>query len=542
MKIIDDHSLLSQQQIDLLKQCAAIPFSLGAFGSIDDMLTTLKVDVIIEPGIITRSIPRELEEAQNYWNAQKSQADDYIEEIEHNNIEEIVHNLWIINQNIEVWQKMPLRGLYDPKKNQIKLFPEELQQEYGGQKMDELLVSTLVHEAMHAYFNRPQHKCYPYAIFVEEPLAEYGMLLYLHETKSIYYNWAYDDVSSKNTCYKYGAVMMDQYLSGNTTLREYLESYKILIDKYAIPSVRSNTIVLPKHGVPSSIVLEGKKVSPKWCKLWYFYDKQTKTLGFDGDWRGIELRDFMHMRLMDMRFSHDEPENIYIAEDFQCDDFDTFSEKNVIVSPNNYTFTQGKMGVAPKWCKLLYFYDKRTKTLGFDGDWRGIELRDFMYSLMHMRLLSDEPENIYIAEGFQCDDFHKFTFSEKKLIVSPNNKIFKQGKMDVALLRKDNTPFLSSCGDGLYRICRNGLWGVVDKQLQVIVPLKYGYVWSWDKNELAWVVDRNTNPHQYGLVNKQGQEQVPLIYEGITDNSDGTYTVKRDGQEYTIDKYGKRIN
>lgn len=457
MKIIDDHSLLSQQQLDLLKQCAAIPFSLGAFGSIDDMLTTLKVDVIIEPGIITRSIPRELEEAQNYWNAQKSQADDYIEEIEHN-IEEIVHNLWIINQNIEVWQRMPLRGLYDPKKNHIKLFPEEMQQEYGGQKMDELLVSTLVHEAMHAYFNRPRHKGYPYVIFVEEPLAEYGMLLYLHETKSIYYIWAYDDVSSKNTCYKYGAVMMDQYLSGNTTLREYLESYKILIDKYAIPSVRSNTIVLPKHGVPSSIVLEGKKVSPKWCKLWYFYDKQTKTLGFDGDWRGIELR-------------------------------------------------------------------------------------DFMYSLMHMRLLSDEPENIYIAEGFQCDYqcdyFHIIhTFSRKNVIVSPNNKTFKQGRMGVALWRKDNTPCLEYCGDDSYKICRNGLWGVVDKHLQEIVPLKYGDVWCWDKNELAWVVDRNSK----GLVNKQGQEQVPPIYEDITENSDGTYKVKKSGQEYTIDKYGKRIN
>ena len=540
MKIIDDHSLLSQQQIDLLKQCAAIPFSLGAFGSIDDMLTTLKVDVIIEPGIITRSIPRELEEAQNYWNAQKSQADDYIEEIEHNNIEEIVHNLWIINQNIEVWQKMPLRGLYDPKKNQIKLFPEELQQEYGGQKMDELLVSTLVHEAMHAYFNRPQHKCYPYAIFVEEPLAEYGMLLYLHETKSIYYNWAYDDVSSKNTCYKYGAVMMDQYLSGNTTLREYLESYKILIDKYAIPSVRSNTIVLPKHGVPSSIVLEGKKVSPKWCELLYFYDKQTKTLGFDGDWRGIDLRFFMHMRLMHMRLPFDELENIYIAEGFQCDDFDTFSEKNVIVSPNNYPFTQGKMGVAPKWCKLWYFYDKQTKTLGIDGDWRGTDLR----ILMDMRLPSDEPENIYIAEGFQCDDFHIIhTFTKINVIVSPNNKTFKQGKMGVALLRKDNTPFLMSCRDDSYKICRNGLWGVVDNQLQVIVPLKYNYVAPyWDKNELITVRDYNTNTYQYGLVNKQGQEQVPPKYEGITLNSDGTYKVEKSGQEYTIDKYGKRIN
>ena len=455
MTIIDDHSLLSQQQIDLLKQCAAIPFSLGAYGSIDDMLTTLKVDVIIEPGIITRSIPSELKEAEEYWNAQKSQADDYIEEIEHNNIEEIVHNLWIINQNIEVWQKMPLRGLYDPKKNQIKLFPEEMQQEYGGQKMDELLVSTLAHEAMHAYFNRPRHKGYPYVIFVEEPLAEYGMLLYLHETKSNYYNWAYDDVSSKNTCYEYGAVMMDQYLSGNTTLRKYLESYKILIDKYAIPSVRSNTIVLPEHGVPSSITLDGKKISPKWYK---------------------------------------------------------------------------------------FFYDKQTKTFGFDGDWRGSDLRDFMYRLMHMRLPSDEPENIYIAEGFQCDDFQKFTFSEINVIVSPNNKTFKQGKMGVALLRKDNTPFLNSCGDDSYEICRNGLWGVVDKQLQVIVPLKYGCVWSWDKNGLIRVVDYNSKPYQNGLVNKQGQEQVPLIYEDITENSDGTYKVEQSGQEYTIDKYGKRIN
>ena len=129
------------------------------------------------------------------------------------------------------------------------------------------------------------------------------------------------------------------------------------------------------------------------------------------------------------------------------------------------------------------------------------------------------------------------------MIVSPNNKTFKQGRMGVALLRKDNTPFLSSCGDGLYRICRNGLWGVVDKQLQVIVPLKYNYVAPyWDKNELITVRDYNTNTYQYGLVNKQGQEQVPPKYEGITLNSDGTYKVEKSGQEYTIDKYGKRIN
>lgn len=444
MTIIDDHSLLSQQQLDLLKQCAAVPFSLGMFGSIDNILTKLKVDVIIEPGIITRSIPRELEEAQNYWKAKKSQADDYIEEIE--------HNLRIISQNLEAWRTMPLRGLYDPKKNQIKLFPEEMQQEYSGKSMDELLVSTLAHEAMHAYFNRPRHKRYPYVIFIEEPLAEFGMLLYLHKTKSSYYNWAYTDVRSKNTCYMYGAEMMDQYLSGNTSLREYLESYKILIPKYAIPSGTNTTITLPQHGDSDSIVLGGKLVSPQWLGMLYFYDKRTKTLCLEGDWRGIDLFHFC----MEKRLSHDEPENIYISEGCQCDDFNTFSRINVIVSPNNYTFTQGKMGVA--------------------------------------------------------------------------------------LLRKDNTPCLRSCGDDSYEICRNGLWGVVDNQLQVIVPLKYGSVWSWDKNELIMVVDYNTDPYQYGLVNKKGIVQVPLIYEHITKNSDGTYKVKKFGQEYTIDKYGKQIN
>ena len=94
--------------------------------------------------------------------------------------------------------------------------------------MGELLVSTLAHEAMHAYFNRPGHETFPYIYYVEEPLAEFGMLLYLHETKSKFYKWAYDDVKSKTTCYKYGANLMDQCLyEGTPSLtRDYLEAYR----------------------------------------------------------------------------------------------------------------------------------------------------------------------------------------------------------------------------------------------------------------------------------------------------------------------------
>ena len=66
-----------------------------------------------------------------------------------------------------------------------------MKDEYGGQTMKELLASTLAHEAMHAYFDRQGHDRFPYVIRVEEPLAEFGMLLYLHETKQRhYFHWA----------------------------------------------------------------------------------------------------------------------------------------------------------------------------------------------------------------------------------------------------------------------------------------------------------------------------------------------------------------
>ena len=51
--------------------------------------------------------------------------------------------------------------------------------------------------------------------------------------------------------------------------------------------------------------------------------------------------------------------------------------------------------------------------------------------------------------------------------------------------------------------------------------------------------------NKYGLVNKQGKEQVPIKvpikYEYITRNKDGTYTVKENGAEFKIDKDGNRI-
>ena len=95
-----------------------------------------------------------------------------------------------------------------------------------GQDRKEYLVTTFVHEAMHAYFDRHPRELFPYVATVEEPLAEFGMLLFLKETNNNYYKRAYDNVVSKETCYRYGAALMDRYEKGDSQIRQDLESYK----------------------------------------------------------------------------------------------------------------------------------------------------------------------------------------------------------------------------------------------------------------------------------------------------------------------------
>lgn len=193
--------LLTDDETLILQVSTFIPFSLETPGkkyeTINEILDTLGVAVHIEPGIHRRTIPRGLDDEEKV-----------------------------------LLSKMPLRGLYDPEERVIKLFPEEMKKEYKGERMNELLVSTLAHEAMHAYFDRNDDNTKKYIYSVEEPLAEFGMLLFLKETKQEdYYRWALDDVSSKRTRYRYGAALMNQHLRElaaglNLRTRRDLESYE----------------------------------------------------------------------------------------------------------------------------------------------------------------------------------------------------------------------------------------------------------------------------------------------------------------------------
>ena len=465
-KVLGDPALVSKWQ-NLITAFAKRPFNFGGYSSIDDILDKLGVNVILESGIVSeRVVPRELKDAEKFWeeeyhklceenrgtNNDKIRKDRQIAEI----------NWGMARQSIYFWEEMPLRGCYIPDKkdkNVIKLYPNEMKEEYGGMRMEELIVSTLAHETMHAYFNRPGHNNYPYAVLVEEPLAEFGMLLNLKETNCVFYDWAKADVASKKTCYRYGANLMDQHLSAgqSSSLRNYLEAYKIMLPVYSVPEINNGIVSLPPSQVQINIPVSGSPTTilPHWRDVFtypprYFYEAATKTLGLDGNWerwhRGnriidIQIRCHIHGSLIDHLYLGDN----YIADDIPYE----LKGYEVSVSPNN--------------------------------------------------------SNFYAING-------------------------------VLFGRKDNKPCLRSCGDGLYMICRNGKWGVIDDQLNQVIPNKYDHIWSFDKNDL---IEVRIDSH-YGLVNKQGIEQVPF-YDDITLNEDGYYTVKQNGCEFKIDKDGNVI-
>ena len=460
--VLGDPALVSKWQ-NLITAFAKRPFNFGGYSSIDDILDKLGVNVILESGIVfERGVPKELKDAEKFWeeeyrklweensgaNNDKIRKDCQIAEIK----------LGMARQSIYFWEEMPLRGCYIPDENVIKLYPDEMKGEYDGKRMEELIVSTLAHEVMHAYFNRPGHNNYPYAVLVEEPLAEFGMLLYLKETNCVFYDWAKEDVASKKTCYRYGANLMDQHLSAgqSSSLRNYLEAYKIMLPAYSVLEINNGIVSLPPSQMQINIPISGSPTTilPHW--------------------------------------------------------------RDVFTYPPRY------------------FYDAATKTLGLDGNWEVVH-RGNRFIDIHILCHIDESliDHLYLGDNF---DYIPYRLKGYEVSVSPNNPNF-YAINGVLFGRNDNKPCLSSCGDGLYEICRNGKWGVIDDQLNQVIPNKYESIWSFDKNDLIMVrIDSHL-----GLVNKQGIEQVPPIYDHITLNKDGYYTVKHDGREFRIDKDGNVI-
>lgn len=461
MNIKDEIFPLTSAQKSLLEKSARAPFMLGGFVSLDDILTKLKVGVFIEPGKPERVVDSYYDKAIEYWKNVYKKLYEMSREDEslRNECQKAEVRLWKLNIERKAHSAMRLLGLYDSQNNIIKLFPEAMADADTG-KMDEYLVSTFAHEVMHAYFNRPGHENYPYAMFVEEPLAEFGMLLYLWKTHSPYYDWAHREVSGKKCCYRYGAFIMDQYFDGDRSYGKYLEEYKVSIGEFEMLS--TGRISMPMES--DSVNVNSQGPGGKWTPVFnvpptYFWDDASKTLGLNGDWR-FEMNYFYRRHLYDTH-SH-----LY----------DTHS----------------------------HLHDMQHLYLG----------KDFVKGRHNYHL-----ENLFSSVPVTVSDQHKE-------LTSVNG---------IPVWKKDQSPALNKLDDGLYELRRNGKYGIIDSNLDPITPFQYDFIKHFDKNDLCEV----RIGHHCGLVNKQGAEQVPVIYEHIT-RKGRLYEVRLNGEVFTIDKLGNK--
>lgn len=191
-----------------------------------------------------------------------------------------------------------------------------------------------------------------------------------------------------------------------------------------------------------------------------------------------------------------------------------------------------------------YYYDKTTGTLCLDGYWGKTRIDDGCVLIVgKIELYSQDVKRVFLGAHFYADDVSRCVYPIRlcPVYVSPRNEVFAEIN-NIPIYKKDNKPFLRSCGKGLYDICRNGKWGVIDENFNQVIPFKYDGIGTFSRNGLIGVSVRLEDGRLlYGLADKQGVERVPLIYDSIKRNSKGYWIFSKDGEMFTFDKFGKRI-
>lgn len=241
MKIICKSALLEVEEENMLRHYAALPFELGGYDSLDDIVTSLGIKVVVEEGICDNWVPDELFDASKVWECMGNSLEDEVKGLR--KYSQKKQRYWHaraeqkrIDEEIALWLEMDRMGYYDADENQIVLFPEMVDtvtaknafrsivpyNKYCDEKVKnnsfyrsawaEHMLTAFVRAVMHAYFCRYGHAKAPYLPFIEEPLTEFGVLLYLKKTHSVFYHWAYADIKEMPTCHHYGTCIMEQYM------------------------------------------------------------------------------------------------------------------------------------------------------------------------------------------------------------------------------------------------------------------------------------------------------------------------------------------
>lgn len=88
----------------------------------------------------------------------------------------------------------------------------------------------------------------------------------------------------------------------------------------------------------------------------------------------------------------------------------------------------------------------------------------------------------------------------------------------------------------------NDKWGLIElPNLERVVGFKkYDSFWSFDENGLC-MVRLDEKPYLYGYVNKQGAEQIPVVYDHLYSFDNGITIAKKDGWYGAIDMNNKTV-
>lgn len=347
---MNNFKLLEAGHKILLSGIATASFSFGGFQSLKDIIDTYDVNLELQEGVFYCSVPQELIDLKEYWQVKLKKCRE-----QDGNLREISNKFEIICHEIELWGRMLKLGEYIPNEKKIVLYPEAMVQ-FDKCHFDQLLASTFAHETMHAYFNRVGHDTYPYIPFIEEPLAEFGMLLFFNETGHVFYDWAYDNVKNKRTCYRYGADLMDRHIKEgqHSTIRGFLEQYKVSVGErpmYPTANVDGRDVVEVSPSGNNNV--QPVFIVPSWQDVYdypprYFYDDATKTFGLDGawTWTGHQIKNVYHMDIdiLVHIFCHvdfERIDNVYLGRHFDCGEYDLdhiMSCGKLIISSQNAKF------------------------------------------------------------------------------------------------------------------------------------------------------------------------------------------------------------
>lgn len=204
-------------------------------------------------------------------------------------------------------------------------------------------------------------------------------------------------------------------------------------------------------------------------------------------------------------------------------------------------------GTAGRWQKLInspkYFWDEESRTLGLDGDWGEVDCfidnGETKVDISIDIFCKDEKINqVYLGKHYY-DKNHRWSAPTSRFPVSvdPENKNITAIN-GIPVYKKNGKPFLDICDKGMYKLCRNGEYGIIDEKLNQITPFKYRFIWLFHDNGLCQV----TKDNLYGYVNLQGEEQIPVEYEDIYCFEDGVTTAKKNGLYGIIDEHNNIIH